>query len=135
MRHEWFRDPGIEDLRTHIEGRILTPMRAQRSGPDRVDGPRMSELTRNGERFLIISVPIVDTMTDLLTAAELQIARYVACGLRTREIAAKRGSSLSTVANQLASIYGKLGVAGRRELVAVMMGARRAEDDVERSRK
>lgn len=53
-----------------------------------------------------------------LTAAELGSIRGVLEGRKNREIAAARGVSVRTVANQLASAYRKLGVASRFELLA-----------------
>ncbi len=53
-----------------------------------------------------------------LTAAERDVARLAARGLSNREIAASRGTSVRTVANQVASVFVKLGVGSRRELAA-----------------
>jgi DNA-binding CsgD family transcriptional regulator len=51
-----------------------------------------------------------------LTAAERLIVELVVSGLSNRAIAERRGTSVSTIANQLASIYKKLGLASRAEL-------------------
>lgn len=60
-----------------------------------------------------------------LTAAERAVTRALVTGRSNAEIAALRGVSVRTVANQLASIYEKLGVGSRLELVAlVTSGAR-----------
>jgi DNA-binding NarL/FixJ family response regulator len=58
-----------------------------------------------------------------LTAAELAIAEGAIEGASTRALARARGVSERTVANQLASIYRKLGVYSRQELVALVCGA------------
>lgn len=58
-----------------------------------------------------------------LTAAERDVAMLVASGLTNAEIAARRGSAERTVANQIASIYGKAGVGSRAELVLAMARA------------
>jgi two-component system nitrate/nitrite response regulator NarL len=50
-------------------------------------------------------------------AGEREIAGMVMRGLSNREIAAARGTSENTVANQLKAIFRKLGVASRIELV------------------
>ncbi|RAL23015.1 hypothetical protein DL240_09000 [Lujinxingia litoralis] len=52
-----------------------------------------------------------------LSEAERDVARQVAQGRTNAEIAAARGSAERTVANQLASIYRKLGLNSRQELV------------------
>jgi DNA-binding NarL/FixJ family response regulator len=53
-----------------------------------------------------------------LTAAERGVARALMEGHSHREIALERGVSARTVASQVASIYRKLAVSGRRELTA-----------------
>lgn len=52
-----------------------------------------------------------------LSAAEREVARAALEGLSNGEIAAARGTSVRTVANQLQSIFRKLGVSGRTELI------------------
>ncbi|HTM22910.1 MAG TPA: helix-turn-helix transcriptional regulator [Kofleriaceae bacterium] len=52
------------------------------------------------------------------TATEREVVELVLRGFSDREVAAYRGTSVRTVANQLSSIYGKLGVNSRAELVA-----------------
>ncbi|MGZ3421543.1 MAG: LuxR C-terminal-related transcriptional regulator [Polyangiales bacterium] len=53
-----------------------------------------------------------------LTRAEREVVGAVASGLSNREIAEARGTSERTVANQIASIFRKLGVESRAALVA-----------------
>lgn len=60
---------------------------------------------------------------DLLTEAEGRVARLAARGLTNAEIAARRGRSQKTVSNQLASIYKKLGVKSREQLVGLLSEA------------
>lgn len=55
-----------------------------------------------------------------LTPAERSVAAMAVRGLSNREIAAARSSSRRTVANQLASVYEKLGVCSRSELAFVL---------------
>ena len=52
----------------------------------------------------------------LLTTAELAVARLAARGHSSARIAAARGVSERTIANQLASVYGKLSIGSRSEL-------------------
>jgi DNA-binding CsgD family transcriptional regulator len=54
----------------------------------------------------------------LLTRAELEVASALLDGGTNQQIAAARGSSVRTVANQVASIFRKLGVGSRGELAA-----------------
>lgn len=50
------------------------------------------------------------------TAAERAVACSLLRGMTNREIARERGSSTRTIANQVAAIFRKLGVASRIEL-------------------
>ena len=52
----------------------------------------------------------------MLTPAEAEVARLALCGLSNAEIAEKRGRAVRTIANQLASIFDKLGISSRDEL-------------------
>lgn len=54
-----------------------------------------------------------------LTAAEEHVVALVLEGLSNAQIARRRGTRERTVANQLASIFRKLGVSSRSELAAV----------------
>ncbi len=55
-----------------------------------------------------------------LTGRELEIARLAATGLSSRVMADRLEISVRTVDNHLGAIYGKLGVAGRADLPAVL---------------
>lgn len=58
-----------------------------------------------------------------LTAAEQAVCRLVLQGRSNGEIAEARGTSKRTVANQLQSVYIKVGVRGRRQLAAALGAA------------
>ena len=55
---------------------------------------------------------------DSLTKAEREVLRALLCGKACGEIARLRGRATRTVANQLTSVFRKLGVSGRAELVS-----------------
>jgi DNA-binding CsgD family transcriptional regulator len=55
-----------------------------------------------------------------LTRAEREVTALLVAGLSNAEIARRRGSSPRTVANQVASIFQKLGVSSRLELQAAI---------------
>jgi DNA-binding NarL/FixJ family response regulator len=76
------------------------------------------ELEVGGERFVVMSLParVSGHGYGELTAAEREVAEDAAGGLSNAAIAKKRGRSARTIANQLASVYRKLGVASRAEL-------------------
>ena len=59
-------------------------------------------------------------MPESLSDAEREVAKMVYDGSTNREIARRRGTATTTVANQLASIYGKLDIASRDELITCL---------------
>jgi DNA-binding CsgD family transcriptional regulator len=63
------------------------------------------------------------SMPECLTPAEREVVSMVLRGSSNRDIALCRGTSVRTVANQLQSVYARLGVGSRRELVAALIGA------------
>jgi DNA-binding CsgD family transcriptional regulator len=69
-------------------------------------------------RDVAVSPAARPTVGVRLTARERQIVVLVSRGLRNREIAEECGTSVHTVRKQLASVFDKLGVASRTELVA-----------------
>jgi len=75
------------------------------------------ELDGVSYRYLALSGPRPDEGEGLLTGAERGVVRGVLAGWSNRRIARQRGVSERTVANQLASVYRKLGVRGRHELI------------------
>jgi len=52
-----------------------------------------------------------------LSTREMEVVRCVAMGLRNKEVADKLGVSEATIKNHLTSIYSKLGVSDRLELI------------------
>jgi DNA-binding CsgD family transcriptional regulator len=70
-----------------------------------------------------ISMGALAELPDL-TAAEFQVVERVLQGQSNHEIAQGRGTALRTVANQLASIFRKLGISSRTELMAAVMEGR-----------
>ena len=52
-----------------------------------------------------------------LSARELEVVRCVSMGLRNKEVADKLGVSEATIKNHLTSVYSKLGVSDRLELI------------------
>ena len=85
------------------------------SVPDDVD----IEIAEIGEdRLAIISWPVVPkSRASSLSTAEEAVLRGVAMGKSNAEIAEERGTSPRTVANQVAGLLRKFGVASRYELV------------------
>ena len=59
---------------------------------------------------------------DKLTDAERSVALLSTEGLSSTDIAKRRGCSVRTVANHLSSIYKKLGISSREQLVSRLSG-------------
>lgn len=87
----------------------------------RDEGTRGGRFLHGGVEHMYLSyVPDAFVRPDALTDAEAEIAARVVRGASTPEIACERGVSVRTVANQLGSIYRKLGVCSRAELLRVL---------------
>ena len=83
----------------------------------------------------LLSFPLHDPkLPDSLTVAERDVAVRVYRGATNGEIASARGVSAKTVARQLESIYRKLGVASRRELVLRLLAEQRTVPPVPKSK-
>jgi DNA-binding NarL/FixJ family response regulator len=84
-------------------------------------------VTVDGEEFAVLSHPHDPSLhesvaRDELTEAERQVASDIVEGLSNAQIARRRGTTRSTVAKQVASVFRKLGVGSRRELAAMAKG-------------
>jgi DNA-binding CsgD family transcriptional regulator len=70
-----------------------------------------------GRDLFVLSLPApAARLPSILTVAERHVAGLVLDGLSNRSIAELRGTSVRTVANQIASVFRKLNVTGRAEL-------------------
>jgi DNA-binding CsgD family transcriptional regulator len=78
---------------------------------------RASDVRIGTGRYLLLSFRR-DARTADLTPAERRVALAVLAGYSNAEIARMRGSATRTVANQVATIFRKLGVRSRGELAA-----------------
>lgn len=78
-------------------------------------------LTAGLDEFAILEWPAnVAAPPLMLGRAERDVLALVLDGLSNAEIAARRGRSVRTVANQVASVFQKVGVGSRSELFAAM---------------
>jgi DNA-binding CsgD family transcriptional regulator len=72
----------------------------------------------DGEEYALLCFPVPEpVLPNGLTPAEREVVEGVVRGESNGEIARRRGVSANTVANQLRSVYAKLRVGSRRELV------------------
>jgi DNA-binding NarL/FixJ family response regulator len=83
---------------------------------------RIEQLSVRAERFLVISRSLPNERPEL-TSAENAVVQLFLQGQTLRAIGVSRGSSVRTVANQVQSVYRKLGVNSRAELVRKLGGA------------
>jgi DNA-binding NarL/FixJ family response regulator len=74
-----------------------------------------------GEEFAVMSYPLSPpALPASLSAAERIVALALLKGLSNSEIARARKTSVRTVANQVASLFQKLGVRSRAEAVVAL---------------
>ena len=73
---------------------------------------------RDGKQFAVLAFTRPADWAAGLTEAEFEVAVFVLAGRTNAEIARTRQVSLRTVANQVASLFRKLQVSSRGELVA-----------------
>jgi DNA-binding CsgD family transcriptional regulator len=93
------------------------------SWPRAPQGLELSFVCIDGEELAVLSHPLDEPLPlDGLTEAEQQVTADVVEGLSNEQIAQRRGTAAGTVAKQVASIFRKLGVGSRRQLVAMMKG-------------
>lgn len=90
--------------------------------------PSISRFELGGVDGVVIDTgPASDAaLWSRLSPAERHVAGLVLDGLSTSEIAELRRSAYRTVANQLASVYDKLGVNSRLELGRLAASAKRS---------
>jgi DNA-binding CsgD family transcriptional regulator len=83
-----------------------------------------AEFEANGEQLVSLRapIPIRLDLESKMSAAETHVAWLTCDGLSNREIAEIRGSSERTVANQIGSLFQKLGIARRTELAMLLLG-------------
>jgi DNA-binding NarL/FixJ family response regulator len=84
-------------------------------------GLQVSTIDIGHDEIALLSYPVPPAgSVEGLTSAEDEVARAVVRGLSNGQIARLRSTSVRTVANQVASIFRKLRIGSRRELVALM---------------
>jgi DNA-binding NarL/FixJ family response regulator len=87
--------------------------------PPRDDEPRAFTFRVGREDLFVLSVPADPSeVPPSLSPAELAVAHAVARGASNEAIARERGTSVRTVANQVASVLRKLRVSTRVEIAA-----------------
>jgi len=116
---------GLEG-RTELAPRLGSPDSMPRSAPEPGSQPEgiVVSWTRDGEVYALLDLPADRSPREFfierfgLSRAEALVVVLVLQGLDQAAVAVRRGVARSTVRNQLASAYAKLGVASRGELAA-----------------
>lgn len=86
---------------------------------------RVSVVRVGDEELAVVSWPATEgQLPSCLTEAERAIASLLLAGESNQAIALRRGTSTRTVANQIASIFAKLGVQSRSELAFLCASGR-----------
>jgi DNA-binding NarL/FixJ family response regulator len=80
------------------------------------------------ELFLLVTPSLAECLPDHLTKAEKAVAALVLEGRSNQEIARIRGTSVRTIANQVAAIFRKLKVTARVELGQAILRKRAPPD-------
>lgn len=79
--------------------------------------PRVTRFVLGEDEFAVLSFSTETApLPEVLAPAERDVFRLMLEGLSNAEIARVRGTKLRTVANQVASIFDKLGIGSRFEL-------------------
>src|SRR5262249_34476019 len=87
---------------------------------------RVTVVSFGADELVVVSFPIANASSlEQLAPSEREIALAVVSGRTNAEIARARRRSVRTIANQVASIFRKLGVGSRAELAAALAGQRR----------
>jgi DNA-binding CsgD family transcriptional regulator len=77
----------------------------------------MQSVTQLCDDLVIVSVRRDGPSERELSEAEREVVQLILRGLSNKAVANVRNCSSNTVANQLASVYRKLSISGRRELL------------------
>jgi len=113
---------------------VMSSSRRARAATGAPDLSPAYVVRHEGRRFVAVCLsdvpePRAVGLLTALTTSEQEVAVLVTEQLSNAEIARRRGVAPRTIANQLASVYRKLGVGSRTELVALLARARsRARD-------
>jgi DNA-binding CsgD family transcriptional regulator len=100
---------------------MLLAMAAHAGRSERKLGARSSSLKWAGGTFSVVSTLRPDQFLERrLSESEYAVARLLVEGKSHAEIAARRGTSTRTVANQLSTLFHKLKISGRSELLALL---------------
>jgi len=94
-------------------------------GLGRIESGRACEFAHEGATFRVLSMAMPERVFDrVLSPAEEAVVRMRVQGRSHAEIAARRKTSLRTVANQVAAAFQRLGVSSRSDLMELLISPR-----------
>jgi len=92
---------------------------------------RARTLRLDGNEYLLLSFRLQRAVhSDALTPTERAVAESILTGASNAQIARERRRSVRTVANQIASLFKKLGVRSRLELAHALARSQAAQDSI-----
>jgi len=108
---------GVNGIPSRAHPLLMMAARAQ-NDPGVALGKCATFIGRDARELRVIGAPRPDgCLSALLPSAELAVIRSVVEGLSHQEIALRRGTSTRTIANQINSVFRRLRVSSRNELV------------------
>lgn len=101
---------------------LLIASAAAAAGQTRLGNARTTQIEQGGTHYWIVSVPrLEDAVAHAVTRTELKIVKLVVEGLTHQQMALEHGSSPRTVANHISSVFHRIGVSGRSELLVYLV--------------
>jgi DNA-binding NarL/FixJ family response regulator len=99
-----------------------TARRTSRDGEQ--EATRLFRMRLGDEALLVLSRPAEPVRPEGLTVAQFEVALAIARGASNADIARERGTSVRTIANQVAAIFKCLGVGSRFQVAAAISRSR-----------
>jgi DNA-binding CsgD family transcriptional regulator len=112
---------GLERRCSRVPALLVLMLHALRGKASRVAFHVESAPGQREDRQLVSSARLELCLTRRLSASELAVVSLLVEGKNHVEIARHRGSAARTVANQIASVYRKLGISGRIDLLCYLV--------------
>jgi len=101
---------------------VLVAAAAAAAGQTRLSNARTTQIEQAGVQYWIVSVPrLEDALIHSVTRTELKIVKLVVEGMTHQQMAQEHGSSPRTVANHISSVFHRIGVSGRSELLVYLV--------------
>lgn len=115
---------GVSQLPSHASPLLMLTARSACLMDYQISGS-LSFVEHRSEILRVIGLRRPDLAPPNLTPAEVAVVRGIVEGLTYAKIAAQRGTSRRTIANQLASVFRRFSISGRSELVLRLFDAQR----------